>query len=44
MSDEADIIRGSGNVFRDLGLPDAGREQLRALRRRRSSACSMNGS
>jgi predicted XRE-type DNA-binding protein len=31
MSDEADIIRGSGNVFRDLGLPDAGREQLRAL-------------
>jgi predicted XRE-type DNA-binding protein len=31
MNDEADIIRGSGNVFRDLGLPDAGREQLRAL-------------
>jgi predicted XRE-type DNA-binding protein len=31
MSDEAEIIRGSGNVFRDLGLPDAGREQLRAL-------------
>jgi predicted XRE-type DNA-binding protein len=31
MSDETDIIRGSGNVFRDLGLPDAGREQLRAL-------------
>jgi predicted XRE-type DNA-binding protein len=31
MSDEADIIRGSGNVFRDLGLPDTGREQLRAL-------------
>lgn len=26
-----DIIQGSGNVFRDLGLPDAGREQLRAL-------------
>jgi predicted XRE-type DNA-binding protein len=31
MSDEAEIIRGSGNLFRDLGLPDAGREQLRAL-------------
>jgi len=31
MSDDMDIIRGSGNVFRDLGLPDAGREQLRAL-------------
>ena len=31
MSDGKDIIRGSGNVFRDLGLPDAGREQLRAL-------------
>jgi predicted XRE-type DNA-binding protein len=29
--DEFDIIRGSGNVFRDLGHPDAGREQLRAL-------------
>jgi predicted XRE-type DNA-binding protein len=26
-----DIIRGSGNVFRDLGHPDADREQLRAL-------------
>src|ERR1019366_8561073 len=25
------IIRGSGNVFRDLGHPDADREQLRAL-------------
>lgn len=31
MSDDNEIIRGSGNVFRDLGLPDAGREQLRAL-------------
>jgi predicted XRE-type DNA-binding protein len=29
--DEFDIIRGSGNVFRDLGHPDADREQLRAL-------------
>ena len=31
MSDEIEIIRGSGNVFRDLGHPDADREQLRAL-------------
>ncbi|HXT82692.1 MAG TPA: helix-turn-helix transcriptional regulator [Acetobacteraceae bacterium] len=25
------VIRGSGNVFRDLGLPDSDREQLRAI-------------
>jgi len=25
------IIRGSGNIFRDLDQPDADREQLRAL-------------
>jgi predicted XRE-type DNA-binding protein len=34
MSDDSDdmtIIRGSGNVFRDLGHPEADREQLRAL-------------
>jgi predicted XRE-type DNA-binding protein len=31
MSDDTDIIRGSGNVFRDLGHHDADREQLRAL-------------
>lgn len=31
MSDDFDIIRGSGNMFRDLGHPDADREQLRAL-------------
>jgi predicted XRE-type DNA-binding protein len=30
MSDDMDI-RGSGNLFRDLGHPDADREQLRAL-------------
>ena len=29
--DDFDIIRGSGNVFRDLGHPDADREQLRTL-------------
>ena len=31
MTDDTDIIRGSGNVFRDLGHPDADREQLRSL-------------
>jgi predicted XRE-type DNA-binding protein len=31
MSDDMDIIRGSGNVFRELGHPEADREQLRAL-------------
>jgi predicted XRE-type DNA-binding protein len=31
MNDDLEIIRGSGNVFRDLGHPDADREQLRAL-------------
>ncbi len=31
MSDDMDTIRGSGNVFRDLGVTDADREQLRAL-------------
>ncbi len=31
MSDDMEIIRGSGNVFRDLGHPEADREQLRAL-------------
>jgi predicted XRE-type DNA-binding protein len=30
MSDDMDIIRGSGNMFRDLGHLDADREQLRA--------------
>jgi predicted XRE-type DNA-binding protein len=31
MNDDLEIIRGSGNVFRDLNHPDADREQLRAL-------------
>jgi predicted XRE-type DNA-binding protein len=31
VNDDMEIIRGSGNVFRDLGHPDADREQLRAL-------------
>jgi predicted XRE-type DNA-binding protein len=31
MSDDMEVIRGRGNVFRDLGHPDADREQLRAL-------------
>ena len=31
MSDKLEIVRGSGNVFRDLGRPNAGAEQLRVL-------------
>ncbi len=31
MTDDMDLIHGSGNVFQDLGLPDSAREQLRAL-------------
>jgi len=31
MSDDSDMIRGSGNLFHDLGHPDADLEQLRAL-------------
>jgi phage-related protein/predicted XRE-type DNA-binding protein len=32
MTDEPlEVIRGSGNVFRDFGSPDADREQLRAI-------------
>lgn len=30
-SDDFDVVRGSGNVFRDFGNPDADREQLRAI-------------
>ena len=31
MNKDSEIIRGSGNVFRDLGHPDADKEQLRSL-------------
>lgn len=31
MSEKPAIVRGSGNVFRDLGRPNADAEQLRAL-------------
>ena len=31
MNDEIEVVRGSGNVFRDLGHPDADREQLRSI-------------
>jgi predicted XRE-type DNA-binding protein len=31
MTDDFEIIHGSGNLFRDLGHGDADREQLRAL-------------
>ena len=30
-TDECELVRGSGNVFADLGLPDAELEQLRAI-------------
>ena len=29
--DDFELVRGSGNVFVDLGLPDPEREQLRAI-------------
>jgi predicted XRE-type DNA-binding protein len=31
MSDDMDLIHGSGNVFRDLGLPHPEVEQLKAI-------------
>lgn len=31
MSNEIELVHGSGNVFRDLGSPDADLEQARAL-------------
>ena len=31
MTCDMELVHGSGNVFRDLGLADADREQLRAL-------------
>jgi predicted XRE-type DNA-binding protein len=31
VSDETELVRGSGNVFRDLGLPNPDLEQLRAV-------------
>ena len=29
-NDEFDVVRGSGNVFRDLGLPDADTERMKS--------------
>lgn len=31
MGDDLEVVRGSGNVFRDLGLPNPDLEQLRAI-------------
>ena len=31
MSDDFELVHGSGNVFRDLGLPNADLEQLRSI-------------
>ena len=30
-NDDAELMRGSGNVYRDFGRPDAGLEQARAI-------------
>ncbi|MDN5849496.1 MAG: helix-turn-helix domain-containing protein [Nitrococcus sp.] len=30
MSEELELVRGSDNVFRDVGLPDADSEQIKA--------------
>lgn len=30
-NDDVELVRGSGNVYRDFGRPDAGLEQARAL-------------
>lgn len=31
MSEDIEIVRGSGNVYRDLGYPDAGARRMRAV-------------
>jgi predicted XRE-type DNA-binding protein len=31
MTNDFELVRGSGNVYRDFGRPDAGLEQARAL-------------
>ena len=31
MTDDMELVRGSGNVFRDFDHPDADREQLRSI-------------
>lgn len=31
LDNDCEVIRGSGNVFRDFGHPDADREQLRTI-------------
>jgi predicted XRE-type DNA-binding protein len=31
MNDDVELVRGSGNVFRDFGDPNAGLEQARAI-------------
>ena len=30
-NDDFELVRGSGNIFRDLAVPDAGLEQLRSV-------------
>ncbi len=43
-SDDFDFIRDSGNVFRDLGHPDAVASNCARFRRRVSSGCSTTAS
>lgn len=31
MSDDFELVRGSGNVFRDLGMPDSDIRQAKAI-------------
>lgn len=31
MTDQIEIVRGSGNIYRDLGMPDANVRQAKAL-------------
>jgi hypothetical protein len=38
--EKIELIRGSGNVFRDLGHPDSGVEQLKAILAAEISKCS----
>lgn len=39
MSDDFELVRGSGNVFRDVGSADADAEQLKALLAARIIGC-----
>jgi hypothetical protein len=42
MTDDIELVHGSGNVFRDLGLPNTKAEQLKSLQcwTTKTSACA----